>query len=406
MFSSVLRDYRLFLASRVASMLGFQIVSVVVGWQVFSLTGRALDLGYVGLAQFVPAIALSLVSGQVADRFDRRRILTACYALEVAVTLALLGLTRAQNRAMWPIYAALVVSGIARAFSGPASQALSPNLVPRELVPRTVAWSSTAWQLSVIAGPALGGAVYGVLGPAAAYGLATVLLGLSGVLVGFVRQGGRVAQGPAPTEAGAKESKLAAVFAGLRYVLRERAILGTISLDLFAVLLGGAVALLPMFSAALGAGPLGLGLLRSAPAVGAAATALTLSFFPLTRHAGKRMLAAVAVFGVATVLFGMSKSFPLSLVCLVVLGAADMVSVVVRRTLLQVRVPDAMRGRVYAVGDVFVGASNELGAFESGVTAAWLGPEVAVIVGGVGTCVVVLAWLVFFPALRDVDRLD
>ncbi len=405
MFRRELRDYRFFLASRVASMLGHQITSVVIGWQVFSLTGRAMDLGYVGLAQFLPAVALSLVTGPIIDRVDRRRVLMLCYAVEVACTLCLFALTRAGNRALWPIYAVLVVFGTARAFSGPSSQALAPNLVSRALLPRAVAWSSTAWQLSVIAGPALGGAVYGALGPAAAYGASMVLLTGAGLATAFVRGGGpsahTAAEGAAPTE-----SKFAKLFAGLRYVFRERAILGTLSLDLFAVLLGGAVALLPMFAASLGGGPLGLGLLRSAPAVGASATALFLSFFPLQRRAGRRMLAAVGVFGLATIAFGLSKSFPLSLACLVVLGGADMVSVVVRRTLLQVRVPDAMRGRVYAVTDVFVGASNELGEFESGLTAAWLGPELAVIAGGVGTCLIVAAWTVFFPTLRDVDRLE
>lgn len=405
MFRRELRDYRFFLASRVASMLGHQITSVVIGWQVFSLTGRAMDLGYVGLAQFLPAVALSLVTGPIIDRVDRRRVLMLCYAVEVACTLCLFALTRAGNRALWPIYAVLVVFGTARAFSGPSSQALAPNLVSRALLPRAVAWSSTAWQLSVIAGPALGGAVYGALGPAAAYGASMVLLTGAGLATAFVRGGGpsahTAADGAAPTE-----SKFAKLFAGLRYVFRERAILGTLSLDLFAVLLGGAVALLPMFAASLGGGPLGLGLLRSAPAVGASATALFLSFFPLQRRAGRRMLAAVGVFGLATIAFGLSKSFPLSLACLVVLGGADMVSVVVRRTLLQVRVPDAMRGRVYAVTDVFVGASNELGEFESGLTAAWLGPELAVIAGGVGTCLIVAAWTVFFPTLRDVDRLE
>lgn len=405
MFRRELRDYRFFLASRVASMLGHQITSVVIGWQVFSLTGRAMDLGYVGLAQFLPAVALSLVTGQIIDRVDRRRVLMLCYAVEVACTLCLLALTRAHNRALWPIYAVLVVFGTARAFSGPSSQALAPNLVSRALLPRAVAWSSTAWQLSVIVGPALGGAVYGALGPAAAYGASMVLLTGAGLATAFVRGGGPSARAAAEVAAPI-ESKFAKLFAGLRYVFRERAILGTLSLDLFAVLLGGAVALLPMFAASLGGGPLGLGLLRSAPAVGASATALFLSFFPLQRRAGRRMLAAVGVFGLATIAFGLSKSFPLSLACLVVLGAADMVSVVVRRTLLQVRVPDAMRGRVYAVTDVFVGASNELGEFESGLTAAWLGPEVAVIAGGVGTCLIVAAWTVFFPTLRDVDRLE
>lgn len=398
------RDYALYLVSRGTSIVGYQILSVVVGWHVFSLTGRALDLGYVGLAQFVPAIALSLVTGQVADRLDRRRILIVCFGVELVAAAALFALTTTQiaHGRLLPIYALLVVFGAARAFSGPAAQALSPNLVPRELLPRAVAWSSTVWQLSTIVGPALGGFLYGSVGPKSALLASMVLVAMAAVAVGLLRSGGRAA----PTVAPPTEGKVRELFAGLAYVFRERAILGTISLDLFAVLLGGAVALLPMFAARLSVGPLGLGLLRSAPALGASVTAIVLGFFPLRRHAGRRMLLAVGLFGLCTIGFGLSKNFVVSLVCLVILGAADMVSVVVRRTLLQVRVPDAMRGRVYAVGDVFVGASNELGEFESGLTAAWLGPELAVIVGGVGTCIVVVLWALFFPDLRKIDRLS
>lgn len=403
--NSSLRDYWLYLVSRATSIVGYHIVSVVIGWQVFSLTGRALDLGFVGLAQFLPAVLLSLVTGQVADRVDRRRILVVCYSIEVVAALSLFAATRSGGKSLWPIYGMLVVFGTARAFSGPASQALSPNLVPKEILPRAVAWSSTVWQLSTIVGPALGGLLYGLFGPRTVYALASGLIATAAVSIAAIRQSGMAKKVERAADA-PEESKLRELFAGLRYVFQERAILGTISLDLFAVLLGGAVALLPMFSAALGAGPLGLGLLRSAPAVGASITAILLGIYPLKRHAGKRMLACVALFGALTIVFGMSKSFPLSLVCLVLLGAADMVSVVVRKTLLQLRVPDAMRGRVYAVGDVFVGASNELGEFESGLTAAWLGPELAVIVGGVGTLVVVALWAVFFPDLRNIDRLD
>ena len=402
------RDYSLYLVSRGASIVGYQILSVVIGWHVFSLTGRALDLGYVGLAQFVPAIALSLVTGQVADRLDRRRILIVCFVAELATAAALLAVitsdkTRTQ---LLPLYALLVVFGAARAFSGPAAQALSPNLVPKELLPRAVAWSSTVWQLSTIVGPALGGVLYGVVGAKGAIGLSMLLVAGAATAVALVRGGGRSVALTSPSAAKIPaEGKLHELFAGLTYVFREKAILGTISLDLFAVLLGGAVALLPMFAARLSVGPMGLGLLRSAPAFGASVTAILLGIRPLRRHAGRRMLVAVGLFGLATIGFGLSKSFVVSIVCLVVLGSADMVSVVVRRTLLQVRVPDVMRGRVYAVGDVFVGASNELGEFESGLTAAWLGPELAVVLGGVGTCVVVVLWALFFPDLRKIDRL-
>lgn len=400
------RNYSIYLLSRAAGILGYQVLSVVIGWHVYSLTGRALDLGYVGLAQFVPAFALSLVSGHVVDRFDRRAIVVVCLVVE-ALTSALLlaAIGSAGTHGLRTVYGLLVVFGTARAFAGPASQALAPNLVPRALVPRAVAWSSTVWQLSTIGGPALGGLLYGLGGARLAVSASIALVVLAALCVLATKPLPAAPEVPAPKAEPSGEGALAKVFAGLVYVFRERAILGTISLDLFAVLLGGAVALMPMFAQKLGTGPLGLGLLRSAPAVGATATALFLGVRPLRRHAGRRMLVAVAVFGAATIGFGLSKSFGLSLLCLVVLGAADMVSVVVRRTLLQVRVPDAMRGRVYAVGDVFVGASNELGELESGLTAHWLGAETAVVVGGIGTLLVVLAWAVFFPDLRRIDRL-
>lgn len=398
------RDFLFYLGSRGTSILGYQILSVVIGWHVLSLTGRALDLGFVGLAQFLPAFLLSLVTGQVADRFDRRKILLVCFGLEVIAAGLLWGAVThpSTSHRVAPIYALLVLFGAARAFAGPAAQALSPNLVEKDFLPRAVAWSSTVWQLSTIVGPALGGLLYGTLGARGAIGISAVLVAMAAGSVAMIRGGAPTGERP---RALGKDGKLRELFSGLAYVMREKTILGTISLDLFAVLLGGAVALLPMFATKLDVGPLGLGILRSAPAVGAAATAVLLGVFPLERHAGRRMLVAVGIFGLATIGFGVSKSFVLSLVCLVVIGAADMVSVVVRRTLLQIRVPDAMRGRVYAVGDVFVGASNELGEFESGVTAAWLGPETAVVVGGVGTCVVVVLWALLFRDLRRIDRL-
>lgn len=398
------RDFLFYLASRGTSIVGYQVLSVVIGWHVFSLTGRALDLGYVGLAQFLPAFALSLVTGQVADRVDRRKILIVCFALEVLAAGLLLGAVSYPSTAhrLAPIYVLLVLFGAARAFAGPAAQALSPNLVPKEFLPRAVAWSSTVWQLSTIVGPAIGGLLFGAAGAKGAILVSAILIACAAGSVAMIRGGAPSEDRPPKIPA---DGKLKELFAGLIYVFGEKTILGTISLDLFAVLLGGAVALLPMFAAKLEVGPYGLGILRSAPAIGAAATAVLLGIFPMKRHAGARMLVAVAVFGVATIGFGLSRNFVLSLICLVISGAADMVSVVVRRTLLQLRVPDAMRGRVYAVGDVFVGASNELGELESGVSAAWLGPEVAVVVGGVGTCVVVVLWAVLFRDLRNIDRL-
>ena len=390
-------------------MLAQHVVSVAIGWQVYSLTKRALDLGFVGLAQFLPAVLLSLVTGQVADRFDRRRILLLAHVVEIATVLVLFWLSRIGMASPMPVYITLFVFGTARAFSGPAGQALAPNLVARKDLPQAVGWSTTVWQLATIAGPALAGLLYGIIGPHGSYLVAAVLFSLSFVcLFGIAtrrptEQENERAKSPEGAE---PQSKLQELFAGLRYVFHERAILGTISLDLFAVLLGGAVALLPMFAERLAWGPTGLGLLRSAPAVGATTMAIFLSARPLKRHAGVRMLGAVFVFGLCTIVFALSKSFALSLIALVVLGAADMVSVVVRRTLLQVRVPDAMRGRVYAVGDVFVGASNELGEFESGVTAEWLGPVQAALFGGIGTLVVVALWAGFFPDLRRIDRID
>lgn len=393
------RDFLFYELSRFLSIGCGQMLSVAVGWQVFELTGRAIDLGFVGLAQFIPALGLSLVTGQVADRFDRRRILLACYAviLLCAVFLALLA---NGHHGIWPIYGVLVVFGSARAFAGPAGQAFMPTLVPRTLLPKAVAWGSSIWQIATICGPSAGGLVYGAAKSARVVYLAcTFLFALAWLCIWMVRS--------RPTAAKREPMTLTTVFLGLKYVRENRAVLGTISLDLFAVLLGGAVALLPMFAGKdlLNVGPLGLGILRSAPAVGASAMALLLTFRPLSRHAGRWMLGCVFLFGLATIVFGVSKSFPLSLAMLVTLGASDMVSVIVRQSLIQLRTPNEMMGRVSAVNMVFVGASNELGEFESGVTAAYFGPVGATVLGGVGTCVVVLLWALFFPELRKIDRL-
>ena len=373
--------------------------SVAVGWQVYELTHRPIDLGYVGLAQFLPAIGLSLFTGHAADRFDRRRVILVCQ-LGVALCAALLvACALLHVRRVAIIYAILVLFGTARAFSGPASSALLTHVVPVEAFPNAVAWSSTVWQAATVAGPALGGVLYGVSrGPATVYGVAGSFALAAFALVGTMRvRTGRMEHGA---------TSLSTLFAGVRYVFSRKLVLGTLSLDLFAVLLGGSVALLPIFARdILLPGPRGLGLLRSAPALGAAAMAALLAFRPLTRRAGVMMLASVTVFGVATIVFGASRSFWLSIAALAIAGAADMVSVVIRATLVQIATPPAMRGRVSAVSQVFIGASNELGEFESGVTAAWLGAVRATIVGGVATCGVVGIWSYLFPVLRAVDRI-
>ncbi|MBX3213838.1 MAG: MFS transporter [Labilithrix sp.] len=377
-------------------------LSVAVGWQVYEITGDALALGLSGLAIFLPGFLLALPGGHLADRRDRRRILIACHfgVTTSAATLAII--SHLQNKSLLPIYAVLVVLGAIRAFSGAAGQALMPSLVEKTELERAVALGSSCWQLAMIAGPSLGGVVYAATGRASV--VYTVCAAMASVAFFAM-----IAIGHDPKNASPRPTRRASwgeLVAGIRYVWANKPILGAISLDLFAVLLGGAVALLPIFARdLLHIGPWGLGLLRSAPAIGAASTALALAWFPLRRRAGATMLAAVFLFGVATIVFGLSRTFALSLAALLCLGAFDMFSVVVRSTLIQIRTPDEMRGRVGAVNMVFIGASNELGEFESGATAAWLGPELAVLVGGVGTCLVVLGWAALFPELRKVDKL-
>jgi MFS family permease len=394
------RDFRLAQAGRLLTTLGTQMQSVAVGWQVYTLTGKTLDLGYVGLAQFLPAFVLSLVAGQVADRFDRKRIVLVCQLTFAACAFALFALSSLHVRAVGPIYAVLVVFGATRAFAGPAAQSLLPSLVPPIHFAKAVASASSVYEIASIAGPALGGLVYGAAKSASAVYLTTgVFCVAAASMTAQVQVQSTGGDGRAVT--------LARVFDGVRYVWNEKLILGAISLDLFAVLLGGAVALLPAIAKdVLHTGPWGLGLLRSAPAVGALLVAILLSYRPLKHGVGAKMFLCVALFGAATVGFGLSTSFALSLFLLAVIGAADMVSVVIRLTLVQVRTPESMRGRVSAVNLVFVGASNELGEFESGVTAALFGLVPAVVVGGLGTMVVVGLWALLFPELRKADTLD
>lgn len=390
------RNYELARFLIVASL---EMQSVAVGWQVYEITRRAFALGMTGLVQFLPGVVLFLVSGHTADRIDRRRLLTWCYAAFGLCSALLLGIGLSGTQRVYMIYVVLGLVGVVRSFNGPVSRAILPGLVPPEAFPSAVAWNSTVFQTASILGPALGGVIYAIFrGPSAVYATAMV----AAVAAGFATLGIKTGR-PAPPR---EPMSWATVLAGLRYIRREKVILGSISLDLVAVLLGGAVALLPVYAREiLHTGPWGLGILRSAPGVGAASMAILLAYRPLRRRAGMWMLWCVAGFGAATVIFGISRSFVVSVVSLILVGATDMVSVVIRGTLVQVKTPDEMRGRVNAVDMVFIGASNELGEFESGVTAQWLGAVPAVIVGGVGAIAATVLWAWWFPDLRNADRL-
>jgi len=388
------RDFARYAAARFLATLAWQMLGVGVGWQVYELTKDPLALGFVGLAQFLPFIALVLPAGQLADHADRRRVLMGAYATEALAAAVLLAFSMSSSTRVWPIFAAMALLGSGRAFWMPAGQAITPSLVPLPLFPSAVAINSTLFQTAVIGGPALGGLLY-LLGPQVVYGCALAMFVCVVALMATIRP--RRAQGAETV--GSRE-----VLEGLRYVLRHRTLLGAISLDLFAVLFGGATALLPMVAAdVLHVGPAGLGVLRSAPAVGAALTAGVLALTPVRRHVGRWLFAGVAVFGLATVVFGLSRSLPLSLAALFWLGAGDMLSVYVRHMLVQLETPDAIRGRVSAVNSMFIGASNELGEFESGVTARWLGLVPALVLGGVATLLVCADFMRRFPELRKMD---
>ena len=394
-------SFRRYQAARFTITLVTQMAGTAVGLQVYDATHRPLALGYVGLAQFITAFLLVLPSGVVADRFDRRRVVATCHLLLAAGWAILAAATRHGVHDVAAVYAVLVMMGVARSFSGPAASALLPNLVPPSVLGNAVSWSSTVWQLATIAGPPLGGVVYAIGGASAVYACALAGALVSATLVQGVGIVGS-ARGGSRRVGSASE-----LLAGVRYVWTNRLVLGLISLDLFAVLLGGAVALMPVYARAiLHADAVTLGWLRGAPAIGATMTALWLAWRPLRHRAGPWMLGCVAIFGAATIVFGLSRNLYLSLAALVVVGASDMVSVVIRSHAVQVATPDAMRGRVSAVNLVFVGASNELGEFESGVTADLFGPVRAVVGGGIGTLLVVAAWTGLFPSLRDLDRLD
>jgi MFS family permease len=389
----------LFQIARFLIVAAVEMQAVAVGWQVYEITKRPLDLGYVGLAQFLPAILLFPISGHASDRFERRHVLSVCYAGYAVCFALLLALVERGVPSIRSIYVVLVLIGVVRSFNSTASRSILPQLVPPEHFPNAVAWNASIFQASTILGPAFGGILYAAFhGPAVVYGIA--LLTAVGATISSFKIKPEVKVRPR------EPMTLKTVFAGLHFIWRKKLILGAISLDLFAVLLGGAVALLPVYAREiLHTGPWGLGLLRTAPGVGAAIMAVLLAHWPLRGRSGPTLLWAVAGFGIFTILFGVSRSLTLSLVALLLLGASDMISVIIRGTLTQLATPDEMRGRVTAVDMIFIGTSNEFGQFESGVTAQWFGTVPAVVLGGIGTLVVIAVWAWLFPELRQAGEL-
>lgn len=392
-----LPQYRRLWSGQICSSMAYQMLVVAVGWQVYELTHSPFMLGMIGLVQFLPQFLLTLVVGHVADQYNRRLIVVSCQSIEAMVAL-LLALGSLGHWLTVPmVFACALVLGAARSFEAPTQQALLPTLVPAELLPPALAMGSAARQTAIIVGPALGGLIY-ALGPHVVYGTSTLLLVTAASFIFRIQAPAQTVRREPPT--------LKTLFAGVHYIWNKKTVLGAISLDLFSVLLGGATALLPIFARdILHTGPWGLGLLRAAPAVGALLMAVYLARFPLRQHVGKTMFAAVAGFGVATIIFGLSHWLPLSLFALFLLGVTDEVSVVVRSSLVQLDTPNEMRGRVSAVNFIFIGASNQLGEFESGVTAALLGTVPAVVLGGIGTLVVVGVWIRLFPALYHREQL-
>jgi MFS family permease len=403
------RDFTRYQFARAAVILGAEAQSVAVAWQVYSITHRALDLGYTGLALFLPGLLFLLPAGHVADRFDRRQVILVCYSLQVFCTLALVLMARAGVARVMPIYLVLFLIGTGRAFSGPASSALIPHLVPEKHFVNAVTWGGAIFQFANVTGPALGGLLFTFpldhllpgtrlegAGIVYIFTLCTLLCFL--VLVGSLEvRLGRMEH---------RAASLQVVLAGFKYVWSLPLLLGSFSLDLFVVLLGGAVALMPIFaSEILHTGPRGLGVLRAAPAIGALTMSLVMARFPINRQAGKRLFICVAIFGIATIVFGVSHSLWLSLAALAISGAADTISVIIRGSLLQLATPPEMRGRVSAVNSLFIGASNELGEFESGLTAQLWGAVRATIYGGIGSLAIAGLWAVLFPGLRHADAL-
>ena len=391
------RDYSLFLLCLFLASLAAEVLTVAVAWKIYDISRNALDLGLVGLVQFLPTCLLVLVTGSVADRFSRKRIMAICLAIEFAFTLAIFLVARQDTTEVWPIL--LLIAGLStgRAFMTPAANSMPPVLVARGEIAAAIACSTSAWQLSLIAGPALGGLLYGVA-PGLAYGAALVMVTIAALAVlGIRHREQRRAQ---------EQSMLDSLIGGFRYMLQEKVVLGATTLDLFAVLLGSTVMLLPIFARdILVAGPTGLGLLRAATGVGALSMAVALGLWPIRHKAGRIMFAAVAVFGLGTIAFGLSHSLAISVIALAVMGASDMISVYIREVLIQMWTPDHLRGRVNAVNAVIIGASNELGGFRAGISAAMFGPIVAAIAGGICTLAVALLWFRWFPSLRQANDL-
>jgi MFS family permease len=402
------RDFRFYSAARLVGIVGAEAQAVGVAWQIYEMTHSALALGYTGLALFLPGLFFTLPAGHVADLFDRRSVLLTCYVLQFGATLWLLEMTMHGERNVAWIYGALALIGLGRCFSGPAAAALVPMLVPNEHFVNAVTWGSAVFQIATATGPMFGGILFTISlagtrwakwnGAPLVYLFTLASIAVYLLMIGMIRPQGAAEK---------KGFSLSTMAAGLKYVAHTRLLLGSISLDLFAVLLGGAVSLLPIFAdKILHSGPHGLGLLRAMPSLGALMISVTLLTHPLKRNAGKKMLICVAIFGAATVVFGLSRNIWLSCAALLVVGASDMISVVVRSSILQLATPSEMRGRVSSVNWLFLGASNELGEYESGLTAHWWGAVRAVVIGGVASMAITGLWAGFFPSLRRADRLD
>ncbi len=398
------RDFRRYQMARVFVIMGAEAQALAVAWQIYEITHSALYLGYSGLVLFLPGLLFMLPAGHAADRFDRRSVILVCYSLQILCTLSLFLFAWFGLRNIALIYLVLFLVGTGRAFSGPAASALIPHLVPKEVFVNAVTWGATIFQIANIAGPALGGVLYTLPLRTHLHGASLVYVCTLVSLVWFLVLVSSLSVRPGRMEHKAVSKDV--LLAGFRYVMQKKILLGSVSLDLFAVLLGGAVALMPIFAEeVLHTGARGLGMLRAAPALGAMLISLTLTVRPIRRHSGALMFVCVAIFGAATIVFGVSHTLVVSLIALFFVGASDMVSVVIRSAILQLATPQEMRGRVSAVNSLFVGASNELGEFESGLTAHWWGAVRAVIYGGIGSLMVTGIWSVLFPSLRRADEL-